>query len=776
MNKDDQRMTNANILLLHAKDSSLVKGFVTSKEGQFSFEKIPAGDYLIACSFTGFKQIYSSIIAAKENEIIEVPGLKLIKKETALKAVTVITRKPLFEQKTDRMVINVAASITSAGSTALDVLERSPGIVVDRQNNSIAINGKNGVFVMINGKISHMPIEGVMQMLASMSSDNIERIELITTPPANFDAEGNAGYINIVLKSNNQYGTNGSYSVTGGYSNGEISNGSVNFNHRKNKINLYGDYSFTRRHMQQQFSFYHAINDQGKLIENFSNSLRDPVERTHSATVGLDVDLSKKTIVGGLFSVYDRKWTMDAENTGTLLTNQHLDTTVYTSNKELHTLFDYTANLNIHHDYKEGERLSVNFDYIYYRDRNPVSYVNSYYNGNNNFLYEQQVKSSKLTPISFWIAMADYTRKLGKKTVIEAGIKGTLSKFNNNVQIERLEQTGWTKDGLLSNEYQLNEDITAAYSSFNFLLSDKISMKMGLRYEYTNSNLGSSVAKNIVDRHYGNLFPSFFLTYKVNEEHSGNFSYSRRITRPTFNDMAPFVIFIDPNTYFSGNPALQPSITDAVNLAYSYKRTILTFSYSYEASPITNFSPKVDPQTHKETLAAENQDNRNTFSISLSLPIDITKWWSMQNNIAGISQQLNGIYNQERIQLKQKNFSVNSTQSFKLPKDYSVVLSGFYYSAGLFGIYKSNPFGSLDLGLQKKWARSSFRFNGANILNTLIFKPEINLPDKNLVTTARLQFSYPGFRLTYTHNFGNAKVKQSRSRITGAEEEKNRVQ
>ena len=163
------------------------------------------------------------------------------------------------------MVINVENSITSAGSTALDVLERSPGVMVDRLNNALSINGKNGVVVMINGKINHLPVSAIVQLLAGMTSDNIEKIELITTPPANFDAEGNAGFINIVLKTNSQNGTNGSYSATVGYARWEITEGTINFNHRKGPVNLYGDYSFTRNHMDQLFTFYHSVNYQGKV-------------------------------------------------------------------------------------------------------------------------------------------------------------------------------------------------------------------------------------------------------------------------------------------------------------------------------------------------------------------------------------------------------------------------------------------------------------------------------------------------------------------------------
>lgn len=229
-------LDNASVLLLNSRDSSLVKGMMTTREGRYSFEKVSLGSYLVATTYIGYKQVYSPVFQAGSNDNIELSTLRLSQKETKLSKVTVTARKPLIEQTIDRLVINVANNITSAGSTVLDVLERSPGVIVDRRNNTLSINGKDGVVVMMNGKINHMPLSGLVQMFAGMPSDNIEKIELITTPPASLDAEGNAGYINIVLKRNTQYGTNGSYSLTGGYSRGEIAEGSINFNHRKGKV------------------------------------------------------------------------------------------------------------------------------------------------------------------------------------------------------------------------------------------------------------------------------------------------------------------------------------------------------------------------------------------------------------------------------------------------------------------------------------------------------------------------------------------------------------
>jgi hypothetical protein len=689
-----------------------------------------------------------------------------------------VAKKPLFEQKTDRMVINVANNIVAAGTTALDVLERSPGILVDRQNNGISINGKDGVVVMINNKINRMPLSALIQMLATMSSDNIERIELITTPPANFDAEGNAGYINIILKQNSLYGTNGSFSVTGGYNKGEVAQGTFNFNHRRNRVNLYGDYSYALQHTDQIFEFYHTVTNAGKQLEDHSYVKRRPLEQMHNAHLGLDVDLNKKTTIGGLVSLYERRFDMTSLNRGSVFIDHQLDTLVFLDTHEEHPQSSIEGNINLQQNYKEGQKLTVNFNYVYYLDQDPVTYHNSYFDAQNVFLYEQQVRSNKNTPVHFWVGTIDYTQKLGKKAELEAGIKGTLSRFNNAVRVERLEQNTWMADPNLTATYDLKENIPAAYTTVNVHFTEKTHMKVGLRYEYTNSNLGSETQKDIIDRHYGKLFPSFFFSRTINENNSTNFSYSRRITRPTFWNLAPFVIFMDPNTYFSGNPGLQPAITDAVNASYSYKKKIVSLSYSYESSPITNFSPKVDPKTNQQTLAAENQKNRKTFSVNFSLPFEVAKWWNMQNNITAITQQLNGLYLGDPILIRQKTLTLNSTQTFKLPKEFTFSLSGFYRSPGLFGIYKVNAFGSLDAGVQKKLEKikSTLRFNVSNILNTLKFKSSVDQPEKNLVVRGRLQFTNQYFRVTFTHNFGNDKLKGKRDRSTGIEEEKSRVQ
>ena len=772
---DNQPLAGASVSLLLEKDSSLVKGSLTTPRGRYVLDQVAPGTYRIAVSYTGLKQVYSPAFSIAKAEHREVAAVTLLEKAAALQELTLVAKRPLFEQKVDRMVINVSNNITAAGSTVLDVLERSPGIVVDRQNNALSINGKDGVVVMINGKINRMPISSLVQMLAAMPSDNVERVEVITTPPANFDAEGNAGYVNIVLKRNLQFGTNGSYTLTAGYSRGPITTASGNINYRASRWNVYGNYAYNRTDTKQWAYFSYAVTSNGRFIENIGQSERNPVEPVHDLKAGADYEIKKDVIAGVLVSLYNRGWSMPANNNARVFVNGVLDTVATVSTKEEHPMHSYDINANLQRNFKEG-KLSVNVDYLDYRETNPVNYINTYYNGMNQFLFEDQVRSDKHTPVKVWVGAIDHEAKLAKAT-LTTGLKGTLSRFTNVVQVDKLLAAGWMADPALSATYYLNESIAAAYAALDWSMDSKTTAKAGLRWEYTNSTLDTKAQKNIVDRHYGRLFPSLFLSQVINEQNAVNLAYSRRITRPTFWNLAPFVIFMDPNTFFSGNPGLQPAVSDNLTFSYTFHKKIVSLSYSYENSPITNFSPHVDPVTNKETLSAENQKDRRSLNLSFSLPFEWTAWWSMQVNINAAYQKLNGLYNKETVVLTQQNFFANTIQNFKLPKEWTVSLSGFYSSPSLFGLYKTDPLGLVDLGVQKKLRdqKSSLRFNYGNIFNTMKPHFAVNLPEKNLIAAGEINFNHPSFRFTFTHNFGSDQVKAKRNRSTGAEEEKDRL-
>ncbi len=772
-------LADANVLLLNAKDSSLVKGFITPASGTYFFDTKRPGKYLITSTYTGYSQVYTpDFTISDNNENIKIGPITLAENSTELNTVAITVMKPLFEQKIDRVVINVKNSITAAGSTVLDILEKSPGIIIDRQNNIITMGGKNGVVIIINGKINHMSVSAVLQMLAGMNSANIEKIELITTPPANFDAEGNAGFINIVLVNDPSFGTNGSYSVTIGYGRGATTMASMNFNHRKGKINLDGDFSFSRIEAKQTFNFYRKVHYNAKITESNSTTERDPTITNYNGRLGFDYQATNKTIIGLEVSAYDDALRMQANNTNAIFKNQQLDTLIKVSNQNLDHWSKYGTSLNVLHNINEDEKISFEANYDHYSDNNPNNYSNTYYNGTGDSLYNQKTNSGKVTFITIFVANLDYTKKLSEKINMDAGLKLSSYRFTNDVSVNRFVLGQWVPDNDLTANYQLKEDIPAVYSSFNITVNEKNSMKLGLRYEYTNSNLGTPTQKNIVDRHYGELFPSFFATHKFNDDNSLNLSYTRRISRPTFNDLAPFILFLDPNTFISGNSALQPSISNSVSATWLLKQFLFSLSYNKEKNYIASFQTSIDSVMNKEYLISQNLPSLKTFAFTIALPFTITNWWSMQNNISGRWQQVNAIYNNTPLKIEQENFYINSTQTFTLPKDYSIEVQGFYRSGSLFGISVAKALGALNLGVQKKMKdnKSKLSFNVRDVFNTYVIKISNNFPAQNLVTHGNFQFVPRTFSITYSHSFGNKNLKANRERSASSDEDLRRVE
>ena len=770
----------ANVLLLKANDSILFKGTITEDSGRFSFEGISQGKYIISVSMVGFKPSFSEQLNINENSKLILPPI-FLSEGVELDEVVVVSKKNLYVQKIDRMVINVASSILSAGSSALEILERSPGVVVDRQNNSISLVGKSGVFVMINGKQSYMPISSLVQMLEGMSANNIETIELITTPPANFDAEGNAGFINIVLKEQTDAGFNGSYSLSVGVGNGNTTSDNISFNYRKNRLNLFGNYSFLRNEQGQTFEFDRTfVNENGNANRVSTVSDRAPIRRNHNIRSGLDYQVSDKTVVGLLFWYNDNKWTMEAVSDSQETIDGMAESFVELLTAERNQLQNFGSNFNFKHNFKDDQFLSFDLDYLSYNIENPTNYINSFFDGSNNFLREERTTSDKITPINIIVGKTDYSTRLNDKIKLGAGLKVSVNNFENDVVVGTFQGEDFVEDPTLTDKSDLKEQILAGYGSMEYSLTDKTSLQVGLRYEHTDSQLNSEKEGKVVDRVFGELFPTAYISHKFNDSLGFNFSYSRRITRPTFNDMAPFVIFIDPNTFFAGNPAVQPAISNSVKLDFNYLSTILSAQYSVEDGTISRFQTTFDEENERLIYGAANLDQTKIFSLTLGLPITITNWWKMQNNFIYLNTKVANTTEGNLFTLEQNTFNINSTQAFTLPKNISAEINVNYNSPSITSIVGTavlDEFYSINLGIQKKFrgGGGTLGFKLNDLLDSLKWTFAADLPQQNLNFVNTVDFFNRTFVVTYSRNFGNRKLKSARERETGAEEEKRRV-
>ena len=771
-----QAIPLANVILLNAADTSFERGAVVNEQGSYLFEKIVAGPYLIKVTAVGFNTVYTHVFRLTADRAVTMDAIQL-EQGITLGGVTLIGEKPVYEPKIDRLIINVSSIGLFAGITALDILERSTGINVDRQNGSISLLGKTGVNVMINGKLQYMPVSALLQFLDGTSSDNIERIELITTPPARYDAEGDAGYINIVLRKQPDEGLNGSFSLSHGYGRGHVANNNLNLNFRKNRLYLFGSYSFLQKGQEQHVSTNRAIQTPGGLNESNTNAQRDPVQRNHNFRFGMDYHLSDKTTIGGLFSTYDNKWTSEGLSINDILDDGVLSLRNSTAITEHNQWRHYGVNFNVQHQFTDKEFVSIDVDYLIYDNENPTDYINAVSDGVGTFPEETFTQSIKVTPLDILVGKLDYHKSLSDRLTFDAGVKAVHSSFDNAVLFQTLEAGNWIPDLSLTSNSTLAEQVLAGYVSADLQLGKKTTAKLGMRYEHTDSKLDSELEGRIVDRQFGKLFPSAFLSHTFSETVSGNLSYSRRITRPTFKELAPFVILLDPTTFFAGNAAIQPAIADAVKLDLRYKTLFLSVQYTFQDSTIARFQQRYDPETDRLLLLSENLKNSKILSFTMGFPLQITPWWNSRTNAIYFHQENNSYISDRPIRLRKNYVQVNTSHSFKLPKGFSSEIAFFYTSPRIAGTLNFGEIYGLNLGLQKKLGErwGTLRLNVSDVLNSVVLRGTANVPDQNLSYKGDFDLSQRTFTLSYSRNFGNQKLKSGRKRKRGAAEEAGRM-
>lgn len=763
----------ANVLLLSLEDSTVVKGSISEEYGNFWFDQIEENTYLLSISILGYER-YMNQFEIKKNVTMDLDPITLKESEDELDEITVTTRKPLYEKQIDRLVVNVQETITAAGSTVLEVLSRSPGVVVNQHNYTVTLNGKSGVMVMIDNTLTRMPIDVALQMLDGMSAANVEKIELIPNPPAKYDAEGTGGIIHIVMAEHPDFGNNGNFGLTAGSNQGKILGTNVDFSRRTQKTSFFASYSISQDQNRQIL-----INSIDVYQPNFVSGFYSVSDRPYLLTVqnlraGMGYKLGKKSEIGGLVTLYERLWdthsTVEGRNTFTADSSMNLNI----NSIRFDRWRSLTSNIHFIHQPNPNNELRIDFDWLYYQNINPSDYFNEFHFLEQDIFNTSTIEINKFTPIRMKIAKIDYSILLSKRLELEAGLKYTTSQFFNEVEVFETKNNSRKMVPNLSMEATMRENISAGYATAEWYMNEKTQINAGIRYEHTVTDIESELNNENIYRNYGNLFPSLFVKRKLGEQKEVYIGYSKRITRPTYNDLAPFVLIVDPNTYISGNPALWPAISEGVKMDFTVRRAIITLDYSKNKNHIQRLQPEFDPINNLQVIRSQNMEHMRIASIILSVPWIITDWWDIQSNTTFMHQEIRmapgkntqGLY----------NLNLNMASNFNLNKGYAVEVSGNYQSTQLMGLWRRRPFGMFNVGIQKKLnkEKGTFRLNATDIFNTNQWVFESSMEEPRVDLDFSLRLNARAIRLTYTRNFGNRKLKAVNIK-SGSEEDRKRV-
>ncbi len=766
----------ANVLLYSAIDSTFEKGAISNEQGVFNLVISRPADYYLQVSAINYLTFKSSVFqVTKSDHNFSLSEIRLTDLAMDLQVVEVTAQKQLFEQKLDHLRVNVADNLTVNNGTALTVLGAAPGIEIEETQELIRLNGNNNVKIAINGKIRPVPFSVILELLRSINSDNIQNIEIYALAPARFDAEGTGGVININIKKNPKDGMNGSYGL--GFSQGQRpkANTSVNLNFNKNKFNLYTTYSVRRLLNTQTIIYDRNFQTSGDQTNIVNTNMNNTDWWLHNFSVGADYRISDKSRIGMVLQGYYRFSENNAENTSKRTVNNTLveefDLTINEKNKWQHG----AINLNFEQKISDQSTLNFDFDFLKYNNDNPSNYLTTKINPGASTEMEPTIFIEKDLPIEIFVGQINQDFKVGQKGRLEAGVKGTYSDFANDTQVSRDLSGILVIDPDFSQIYKQNETILAAFASLRLPLSAKLDGKFGLRYEYTHLNFRSqNQPERISD--YDNFFPSAYLSYKITEKQKFSFSYNRRISRPTFNQLAPFVTFLDPQTIYTGNERLVPAISNLFKADYSIRRYIFTLQYTNTNQDIFQYQPIFDNTTERQTFTSLNIPQVENYSLQISLPFEVGSRWSMQYRISGFYERTK--FSEANESLNTNGFTFFSIQRIKIKDGLSLEVSGNYKTPSYYGLLRVRSRGSLNFGLQKvfKGNGGSLRFSVRDILKTNNWESDTFIPALNLAQTSVFDVENPIFSISYRNSFGSSTVKKSRNYGGGAGSEKRRVQ
>lgn len=778
----DENKTGVDLALIsvyNTMDSSLVKTEFTDHDGSFLISAIAAGNYIIRIKYTGFLE-YSKEI--KVSESYELEAFTLIADENFLKQVTVDGTVPFVVREIDRIVITPDALIASAGSNALEILEQAPGVTVD-QNGQIVLKGRTGVAVYINDKPSYLSGSELENYLRSLPAGSIKDIEIIENPPARYEAAGNAGIININIKRSAFKGLYGNGSVSYRRSRYNGSNNSLNLNYNRKKISFSTNLNagFWESFQDLNINRYY-LNEMGAEQSVFNqNSFNNTSGFYLQGRVGMDIYLTERTTLGISYKRSQSPGQADIDNTsliseasGNLLQRVVADNLSETTfGNDLVSLY-FTQVLDT-----LGSEISLDVDYVQYRSANNQVFQNYQYDSNESLTYSDQINGEIPSEISIYAAKTDYSKPFKDGSTFSTGLKSAFTQTDNEAIYSSTIDGITTPDYNLSNRFLYDEWINAAYLNYQRSIG-KVQLQFGLRGEATRlegNQLGNvETSDTSFTRTYASLFPTFYVARSLDSagNHALNFSYGRRIERPYFQDLNPFISPLDKFTYYTGNPNLLPTFSHNLSLTYSYKNMIST-EVSY-AMIVDGINETLEIQDEIYYSRPGNISSSQFLTLSVNATIPVTSWYTINTYAQASLVRFESQLYTEQLNSSGVNVYASLTNSFKLKKGWKISVSGRYLGDQVYSQLLIKSYASMNCGIQKSLfkEKGSIRLNA----NDLFYSRKGDGVINNLNQTNadwNSKYDSRSFSIAFTMRFGKSNSNKKKYNGSGSDTEQNRV-
>lgn len=774
-----QPLDGATILLLNGKDA-IVKTAVSNEQGLFVMERIKQGSYKLAVSMTGFRK-YTMDMLAIDKPSHDLGIIMLQRQSNEIKGVTVTSQKPMVERKVDRTVVNVESMLSAAGSTVMDVLEKSPGVSVD-QNGVISLKGKSGLVIFVDDKPTYLSGADLESYLRSLPASTIDQIELITNPPAKYDAAGGAGVINIRTKRTRIKGFNGA--VNAAYTQGKYpkTNNSVNFNYRNNKLNSFAtvSYNYAENFSNLDINRYFKNPDGTRRYDFLQHTYIQPSGGSINAKIGADYYATDKTTFGIVLTGVARDGSRNNDNESRILNAAFaLDSTIVAHNTQDNRFRNGGINANYRHQYKKGgPELTADLDYINYSTSNKQVFNNFVYLSNGSLNSKDRLDGDLPASINIYSAKVDYSHPFASGLKTETGAKLSHTETDNVANYFSTVNNVTSPDYDKTNHFIYKESIYAAYINANKEFK-RWSMQLGLRAEHTVSDgrqLGNVVKPDSsFKRTYTSIFPTAYISYKLDSlgNHTLVLDYGKRISRPYYQDLNPFISPLDKFTYYVGNPFLQPAYTHNIQLSYSYK-SLFTIEASYSHTK-NNTNETIEIVNGTYYSRPGNIGTVINKSISLQANIPVAQWFtlSMYTEVTNIHSKT--AFYTGPLDTQGTYWFVQPNMQFKLGKGWNAQVDGYYQTNLISNQFELLERGRVNAGVSKKISAAltaratvndiSYSNINRGIINNLS-NTEANWRNANDTRTVTLALSW---------RFGKAIKDQRRYNANGAQSEQNRV-